>query len=527
MKFNFVLIASLWFLSIHIDGFSQDFKKLKKLEAKAEAAFYGENFIEAAELYEELLTLQPGNNYARYHHEITQLLTSKEGKSPKEILKYAANEGAEDKFFNYWMGRIYYKQNMFSKALNSFKAFLDVDAYKSDEIIAESKMLVERCNYILGNIPSDFMVVHLGNEINSSSDEISPVYFSNTGELLFISSRKNDLDNATVQYQIYQTNYAGNKWKIPVIPNLFRNAINGINNLKISNYENNLLIADNNHMLNSKREKDQWLNPEKLDSKISRSDFSSDFFISQDGSIIIFSSDKSVEGGLELYQSKKDEQTGAWSKPTFMGFTLNSPQDEGYPYLSPDKKTLYFSSMGHNSMGGFDVYKSEWIDQANDWSQPVNLGKPLNTTDDEMYFKMSSNERFGYFSSDRRGSNGNMDIYFFWKNNYVPVIGFIVEKSNKQHLKNVNIEFTPSNILFNTTSATTDEYGEFKTKLITNEKYMVEIRQNDQTIYKDVLTVPENKKYTIYKDFYVEDTESENVQFELAGNKSSDGIAKK
>ncbi len=60
------------------------------------------------------------------------------------------------------------------------------------------------------------------------------------------------------------------------------------------------------------------------------------------------------------------------------------------------------------------------------------------------------------------------------------MVGFIVEKPKKQHLKNVNIEFTPSNVLFNTTSATTNKYGEFKTKLITNQKYMVEIRQNNQ-----------------------------------------------
>jgi flagellar motor protein MotB len=92
-----------------------------------------------------------------------------------------------------------------------------------------------------------------------------------------------------------------------------------------------------------------------------------------------------------------------------IGATINTPFDEEGVYITPDGKNLYFSSKGHNSMGGFDIFKSEFTDGK--WSNPVNLGYPINTPDDDVFFTMAASGQRGYYSSKKKDGFGGQDLY--------------------------------------------------------------------------------------------------------------------
>jgi hypothetical protein len=115
-------------------------------------------------------------------------------------------------------------------------------------------------------------------------------------------------------------------------------------------------------------------------------------------------------GGLDIFMSKR-LPGGEWSYPVNLGPTINTQYDEMYPVISHDGKTLYFASQGHKSMGGYDVYKSEWNEQFQRWERPENLGYPLNTTMDDFTFCPTDNPRHAYVAQVRKGGFGDLDIY--------------------------------------------------------------------------------------------------------------------
>ena len=115
-------------------------------------------------------------------------------------------------------------------------------------------------------------------------------------------------------------------------------------------------------------------------------------------------------GGLDIFMSKR-LPGGEWSIPINLGPTINTQYDEMYPVISHDGKTLYFASQGHKSMGGYDVYKSEWNEQYQRWERPENLGYPINTTMDNFTYCPTDNPRHGYVAQLRKGGLGDLDIY--------------------------------------------------------------------------------------------------------------------
>jgi outer membrane protein OmpA-like peptidoglycan-associated protein len=108
--------------------------------------------------------------------------------------------------------------------------------------------------------------------------------------------------------------------------------------------------------------------------------------------------------------SKLDKK-GNWGKPTNMGAPINTSSDEDGPFIDYDGKTLYFSSRGLEGMGGYDIFVTEYDSAAKKWSEPVNIGYPINTPDEDIYFVKSGDQRFGYYASVKDGGAGEKDIY--------------------------------------------------------------------------------------------------------------------
>jgi outer membrane protein OmpA-like peptidoglycan-associated protein len=131
-----------------------------------------------------------------------------------------------------------------------------------------------------------------------------------------------------------------------------------------------------------------------------------------DGNTIYFTSNMkklTTQGSMDIFKVDYDTKTKKWSNPQNLGSTINSPYDEDCVFISLDGNTLYFSSQGHNSMGGFDFFKSQKIN--GEWTQPVNFGYPINTPANDIFIFFTSDGKHAYFDSDRKDGIGEKDIY--------------------------------------------------------------------------------------------------------------------
>ena len=133
--------------------------------------------------------------------------------------------------------------------------------------------------------------------------------------------------------------------------------------------------------------------------------------ISAEGDVIYFASDRvGGIGGTDIYACRKTP-SGAWGTAMNLGKEINTPQNEDFPNISPDGKELYFSSTGHSSMGGYDIFKATKNEETNAWENTKNIGYPVNTPLDDYNFRASKSNRYGYISAIRDGGLGDFDNY--------------------------------------------------------------------------------------------------------------------
>jgi len=157
--------------------------------------------------------------------------------------------------------------------------------------------------------------------------------------------------------------------------------------------------------------KDKWKKPVSLSKFIGSDAAETTAALSPDGMELYFVSanPELSNGGKDIFVSRLNAK-GKWGTPRNMGSLINSIYDEECVFLTADGKTMYFSSKGHTSMGGYDIFRSE-KEKDGSWSAPENLGYPINTPGDEVFYVTDSSDTYGYFSTNREGGLGGRDIY--------------------------------------------------------------------------------------------------------------------
>ncbi len=156
---------------------------------------------------------------------------------------------------------------------------------------------------------------------------------------------------------------------------------------------------------------DEWSKPESFGKRINTDFHESSACYSPDGRTLYFVTNK--PGGIgehDIYYSQLDEK-GKWGEPVNIGPVINTKYNEEAVYMHPDGKTLYFSSEGHSSMGGYDIFKSIYDEKTGKWGEPINIGYPVNTVDDDVFFVISADGRRGYYTSQMKDSRGGRDLY--------------------------------------------------------------------------------------------------------------------
>lgn len=267
--------------------------------------------------------------------------------------------------------------------------------------------------------PLKIEITNLGGAINSPYPDYAPVISADESVLLFTSRRPGSTGGKTASDGLpYEDIYISEKtpggtWSTPrnIGPPLNTATHDACIALSADGQTLFLFKSDNGGDIFSSRLKGtKWIAPKNLGSPINSKHWEPSVCLSADERTLFFVSDRpGGQGGRDIYMCRR-LPNGKWSLPANLGPPINTPYDEDGPFLHPDGKTLFYSSNGPNSMGGFDIFRTE-LRPDSTWAPPVNLGYPINTPGDEIYFVLSASGLHGYYASERDDSYGEKDIY--------------------------------------------------------------------------------------------------------------------
>lgn len=419
-----------------------------------------------------------------------------------------------------WAYQLHYK---WDKAIKFYSVFLEI--MKNDKklypIWAEDiNKKIQECKtgQELMNKPERVFIDNLGVEINSKFPDYSALINADASMLIFTSRRNNSTggktDPETGSYfeDLYVSYRKSGKWSTAVnmgapINTEEHDATSGLSPDGTTLYIYEFKEKDGGDIYESKLNGSNWSKPEHMNKNINSKAHESTVSESFDGKLLYFISDK--EGGIgnrDIYVSAKDLK-GEWGVATNLGSTLNTKYAEEGIFIHPDGKSMYFSSKGHNTMGGYDIFKSTY--ENGKWSSPVNLGYPINSPDDDVFFVISGSGRHGYYASAKDEGSGEKDLYMITflgpeksmlMNNEDNLIASVAEPvKNIEAAGTVQVASKALTILKGEiTDAFTNRPLETNIELVDNSKNEViaNFKSNSQT-GKYLIMLPSGKNYGI------------------------------
>ena len=438
----------------------------KKLLRKASNAVNEYDFDKAITYYDKILAKDSNSFYGnagkgivlsermgRYDQAIPYLERAVK-KSPKETSMKINND----------LGMSYHYVGNYPRALYFYgKAANENVEGNPDYDMFLSKRIAD-CKYALDHPgvapPKEQSVANIGSTINTSMPEYGPIYTD--GKLIFTSKRqdspkekKNGIDGRYFE-SIYISNVTDNKFSAPrryTLPDYGdkSNFKRGSESALSVSPDGKTLYIFRRGKLYEANLNDSTESEHKLAANINFTEFQSFASVTSDGKVLFFSSDaKKGVGGLDIYKSVKDEN-GKWSDPELLPISVNTDYNEDAPFITEDG-TLFFASDGLPGYGGYDIYKTHM--ENGQWTVPVNIGQPINTPGDDVYFALKPNSADGYYSSSRQGGFGDQDIY---KVHYVSMDEPSCETTDSMFV--INATQDPSNdYAYNFTLSVPDKY---------------------------------------------------------------------
>lgn len=478
----------------------------KKILRKAQKASYYQNFELSKKYYAELLSLQPENAQYLLQAGIVYWESDVNKDSSlyflEKALKYSEKDTQPELFL--YLAKVQLYCEKFDEAIQSakhFEKFINLNTNDGRELVSEINLLV---NYAESakqlSTLSSLKSFLLNKEVNSTYHDYAPVYLETDSVIVFTSRRplnsKRKAPDGLFYENILIARKNTNGWNLITSPNEIKNYLPAnlytkkhSAALTYFNHKKTFYFYKKDQIWLSELENNEWKKPVKLAKNINSSKFNvPSVCFSTDGNTLFFVANrKNGIGGKDFYTSTKNAE-GNWNKPVLLNNNINSPLDEDAPFLSEDGKMLYFSSKGHHSSGGYDIFVSKF--ENNQWQKAENLGKPFNSPADDIYFSINEKEQTGFFSSNRIGGYGSMDIYAFGKeceNIYQLLIsGIILPKTTNppsisaklyneknQFVQNINIEST----------------GRFSFPVFTDNKYTLTIA-TDKSQHTQVVVIP-------------------------------------
>ncbi len=483
-------------------GKSQDWNAIFMHETDAEYYMAEGNFNKAADSYLKALKKYPESANIMFKLGFCLLKTD----DKKEEALYYLEESAKkmsDRYDEkslkepssppevlYTLGIAYMLNMNFEKACAAFNEYKKFANSKDGEITFLIEQRIKSCEYAknLTNKPVGVDSKNLGEIINTDEPNFNPV-ISGDGKTLAYTTQ------VSTGNKIFISKLEGEQWTKPIDITRYL----GSKYLKTSfishdGQELYLIEEDikNSEILVSTLQKNKWTKAGKVTKPINSKYNENHICVTRDGNTVYFSSDrKGGQGGFDIYKSTLNGEN--WGDPINLGPNINTPLNENYPFLTPDEQYLFFSSEGHNSIGGYDIFYTD----LNNTSSIKNIGYPLNTPDENMFFQPTSLTA-GFYAKYSKDGLGGLDIYS------VEVVPFVDLKINVMLAEDAP---TDKNYNYTITEITNNKVIESKTtkgknqvtQRVTPGKYRIQVDGSDFQTAEGSVNIPSSPTEDVYQ----------------------------
>lgn len=528
---KYFLLLIFFSLLLAISAMAQT-KEEKKMRLKAVKALNAGNFIEAQDIYADLLKLDSEN--PDYNYEMGLAIFEEgthRGKAAPYFVKAIENTKSDtlpDMFL--YAGKAEQYAGNFASAIDYFEQYKlllraeDIQPGEWHEDVDRYIQMSENGKVQFENSKQYIRIENMGEAINSPYPDYSPVVTNDEQMMLFTSRRENttgglkDDDDKYFEDIYFSLNIDGTWTQASNADSTNRFMNDQVNTpmhdatITYAGDETQLFIYRNLDVWVSKLENGLWTIPVKATGRVnSNKGFEPSVFITQDEKTMFVVSDLNTGfGGRDIYVTTKDS-SGNWLSLKNLGRTINTKADEDAPFLTPDGNTLYFSSKGHNSMGDYDIFKSV-LNEQGEWSTPENLGPPINTSGHDRYFVTTDNGAVGYYASDREGGFGETDIYRIVLDcksvSSTKIKGMVYSDDKKSPVGATIIVFDPkTNVIIRTFKAEA-KTGKYEMRLKTENTYGFKIEAEGYLPHLGTFTVPQQcDYYYLYQEIKIDNLE--------------------
>jgi hypothetical protein len=415
------LFFAAFFLTFSLNIVKAQAPELKEAFVEADSYFLFEEYNEALPLFNRIHRADPTNNNINYKigicllndpfqkdKSIRYLEEASEDINPKYKENNFKETQAPPEIF-FYLGHAYLVNNELDKAIenyNHFLTILDEEVYNID-LVEEQIRICERAKYLKSK-PVDFDNENLGELLNDRFSATNSIISGNGKYLVFVS------ELAFYDAPFFSEKVDG-KWQGPrniitdlgVDEDVYPTCLSWDGKTMLL-YKNDAAVGN---LYMSKYVDERWSKIVKLGPNINTKYWESHGTLSQDGKTLYFTSNrKGGYGGLDIYKSVMEED-GTWGVPENLGEKINSLYNEDTPFLTENQQILYFSSQGHYNMGGYDIFYSV-RDAGGEWDTPLNMGYPINSTDNDLFYFPINNGLNAYYSQYHDEGYGRHDLYY-------------------------------------------------------------------------------------------------------------------
>ncbi|MFO7868855.1 MAG: hypothetical protein R6U95_06115 [Bacteroidales bacterium] len=443
---NFFITLSFVFLSIV--SYSQVEETIKDKISDANYFYYNEEYGKALPIFKEILEDDPNNANINFKAgRCYQLMPFEAGRSIKYLEKAVQDIAEDDDYVVgsykerrapvsalYHLARAYHMNRYYEEAIQYYTLFRDRLSVSDTYSLQVVERELESCKTAkeITETPVGVEIYNVGNIINTPYADYNPCITADNNTLFFTRLIPNETQGEITSYsqRIYYSNrLSEEKWTVP-IDITEEMETNGECAVVSVNADGTMLILHKNtwneggitdftggvlyYSTKENRTDQKWSPIKEFNKNINSRGTQTHASISADGKTLYFTSDRrGGYGGLDIYKSNYDTENEEWGPAINLGKTINTKHNEETPFILEDNKTLYFASEGHYNMGGYDNFSSKRLDNGA-WTEPINLGYPINSPGDNTFFAPNGDGTTAFYAQARHEGYftfGDMDIY--------------------------------------------------------------------------------------------------------------------